>query len=610
MEQSLFVDASIFLPKNAIKEKSGFFGNIESLISNEILSQLKSSRIFMIGAGALGCEHAKNLIMMNSAITKQGLLSITDPDTISLSNLSRQFLFQNDNIGDLKSKVIETKLTSYFPKTKIKSYKDAVGKETYKTSFKYDFWRTQDILLGALDNHEARLYIDKQAVKFEKPLFESGTQGTKCHTQTIIPKKTITYGEIEDPPQESIPMCTIKNFPNNFTHCIEWALEVFHGIFSQTMIDIIEIKKNKEQWLDSIRTQNNNNIFERISKVNLFLNHINKSEISNIIEEIYQEYFINPISILLNSFPEDLEENGERFWGGKRKKPQIINLSSSKEFIEGIYNGLTKVLNIYSEIDHIKLNNKKSIKTEIKFSLEELEKNKTKDINEETVGLLIENLRNFDDSKLKTMEIKTLEFDKDCDLTLEILNLLAIQRAKCYGIKIENINETRRIAGKIIPAISTTTTIVSGFVMLEILKYFNEEIPYDFNINIGINQYIGFETGETPLRYSGMFDKAYNSKVIVIPENINIWSKKHISIVDDGIITIGDLVDLLKSEFEIETIDNIFCEQEIIYPNYQNNYQLSQLWKDFEKEYNDVIILNIFIIKELPIIVPPIYLHH
>jgi len=625
IEQSLFIDGSVLLPSTSISEKSGQFSHIESLIDKEVLNKIKNGRIFMVGAGALGCEHAKNLIMMNGFVGKQGQLTITDPDTISLSNLNRQFLFQNENIGDFKSKVIEFKLNKYFTKSKIKSYTEAVSKETYKTIFKFDSWRTHDIILGALDNHEARLFIDKMAVKFEKPLFESGTQGTKCHTQTIIPNKTITYGEIDDPPQENIPMCTIKNFPNNYTHCIEWALEAFHCIFNQTISDLIEIKKDKNEWISQIQTQNTNTIFDRINKVNIFLNYLNKPTnelISGIISNIYDEFYIEPISMLLNSFPEDLEENGSLFWSGKRKRPTIIRLNEiiesglmGTEFISGIYSGIIYVLGIEDKeyelyFDEIKEKDY-HFAGDFKYTLEELEKNKTKEINSEIIESLINDLKSKDISNLSTMEIKTLEFDKDDDFTLNILDSIAKQRAILYNISVGNSNDTRKIAGRIIPALSTTTTIVSGLVMLEILKYYYNEKPTDFNINLAINNYIGFETTEAPLKYTGMFSKVYNTKVIVIPNNITRWKKIRVSIIDDGVLTMDDLVEHIKCELELENIEMIMIEKDIIYMSGNSDIEkLSILWSKYSIEYNDSIELQLILQNDLPVITAPIYLSH
>ena len=68
----------------------------------EMIGDLK---MFMVGCGALGCEFLKNFslcgICCNS--TGNGRLTITDPDRIEVSNLNRQFLFREDNVGQFKS---------------------------------------------------------------------------------------------------------------------------------------------------------------------------------------------------------------------------------------------------------------------------------------------------------------------------------------------------------------------------------------------------------------------------------------------------------------------------------------------------------------------------
>jgi ubiquitin-activating enzyme E1 len=58
-------------------------------------------RFFLVGAGAIGCEMLKNFAMMG--VGSQGGITVTDMDTIEKSNLSRQFLFRNSHVGQLKS---------------------------------------------------------------------------------------------------------------------------------------------------------------------------------------------------------------------------------------------------------------------------------------------------------------------------------------------------------------------------------------------------------------------------------------------------------------------------------------------------------------------------
>lgn len=55
-------------------------------------------QVFLVGAGALGCEFIKNFAMMGLA-TQAGQVTVTDDDVIEKSNLSRQFLFRDWDIG-------------------------------------------------------------------------------------------------------------------------------------------------------------------------------------------------------------------------------------------------------------------------------------------------------------------------------------------------------------------------------------------------------------------------------------------------------------------------------------------------------------------------------
>ena len=82
------------------------------------------------------------------------------------------------------------------------------------------FWENLDFVVNAVDNIDARLYVDAQCVWYEKPLLESGTLGTKANSQMVVPHKSVTYGDSKDQPEEGYKLCTIKMFPNLIEHCI------------------------------------------------------------------------------------------------------------------------------------------------------------------------------------------------------------------------------------------------------------------------------------------------------------------------------------------------------------------------------------------------------
>ena len=65
-------------------------------------------------------------------------------------------------------------------------------------------------------------FQDRRCVFYRLPLLESGTLGTKGNTQVVIPDLTESYSSSQDPPEKSIPICTLKNFPNQIEHTLQW----------------------------------------------------------------------------------------------------------------------------------------------------------------------------------------------------------------------------------------------------------------------------------------------------------------------------------------------------------------------------------------------------
>lgn len=68
------------------------------------------------------------------------------------------------------------------------------------------------------------MYMDRRCVYYRKPLLESGTLGTKGNVQVVIPFLTESYSSSQDPPEKSIPICTLKNFPNAIEHTLQVSI--------------------------------------------------------------------------------------------------------------------------------------------------------------------------------------------------------------------------------------------------------------------------------------------------------------------------------------------------------------------------------------------------
>jgi ubiquitin-activating enzyme E1 len=203
--------------------------------------------MFLVGAGAIGCEMIKNWAMMGVSCNNTGIVYVTDMDHIEKSNLSRQFLFRNSDINHPKSSTAVRAVKAMNPLFHAKAFESKVAPET-ESLFNDDFFEQLDFVTTALDNVEARLFIDQKCLFYHIPMLESGTlgnnlkikidfsrlnlllTGAKGNTQVVVPFKTENYGATRDPPEKSIPVCTLKHFPNQIDHTLQWAREWFETV--------------------------------------------------------------------------------------------------------------------------------------------------------------------------------------------------------------------------------------------------------------------------------------------------------------------------------------------------------------------------------------------
>ncbi|CRK40471.1 hypothetical protein BN1708_016804, partial [Verticillium longisporum] len=196
------------------------------VFGREYQEKLSNVKQFLVGAGAIGCEMLKNWAMIGLGTGPKGKIIVTDMDSIEKSNLNRQFLFRAPDVGKMKSDCAAAAAQAMNPDLvgHIQSLKDRVSPETEET-FNETFWQDLDGVTNALDNVEARTYVDRRCVFFRKPLLESGTLGTKGNTQVVLPHLTESYSSSQDPPEKEFPMCTVRSFPNKIDHTIAWAKE-------------------------------------------------------------------------------------------------------------------------------------------------------------------------------------------------------------------------------------------------------------------------------------------------------------------------------------------------------------------------------------------------
>lgn len=154
-----------------------------SLISWWDQSRLRDARVLVVGAGALGNEIVKNL-----ALAGIGTVVVTDMDTIENSNLSRCVFFRASDEGDLKAEVICRVAEELNPDV---AFIPVVG--DVRHAFGVGTFADFDIVLGGLDNREARLYVNQACWKAGTPWIDGAIEGLMGIVRVFVPPDSACY---------------------------------------------------------------------------------------------------------------------------------------------------------------------------------------------------------------------------------------------------------------------------------------------------------------------------------------------------------------------------------------------------------------------------------
>ena len=307
------------------------------IFGDDAMEKLANLKIFMIGAGALGCEYLKQFGLMGVASKGEGHLTVTDDDTIEISNLNRQFLFRRHHVGESKAEISCGVAKTINPALKVTAHKGRAAPNT-ENVFTDVFWDGLDCVFGAVDNIHARQYIDSKCVLHKKNLFESGTLGTKCNSQMVVPYKTQSYGDSQDPKEASIPMCTLRNYPYLLDHTIEWARDYFQGFCVNGSADFGALVKDPAGYVKQCQDEQANqagSILEKFRFLSRFLicwPEVNTQSLVNVARQLFQDIFHDQIAQLLYCFPVDYKnDDGQLFWSSPKRPPYIIEFDAADE---------------------------------------------------------------------------------------------------------------------------------------------------------------------------------------------------------------------------------------------------------------------------------------
>lgn len=261
---------------------------------------------------------------------RNGKLFVTDMDIIEKSNLNRQFLFRPWDIGKCKASIAAAAVKAINPQLNIEAHENKVGVETEAV---YDdaFFEALDGVANALDNVEARTYIDRRCVYYRKPLLESGTLGTKGNVQVVIPHLTESYSSSQDPPEKSFPMCTLKHFPYQIEHTLQWARDTFEGLFVQQSNALKAYLKNPDDYLTKVGAMVNLavDVLEPLKKNLTTECPKNFDECITWARNLWQELYSNSIGQLLFNFPPNHKTTtGALFWSGTKRCPKPLEFDA------------------------------------------------------------------------------------------------------------------------------------------------------------------------------------------------------------------------------------------------------------------------------------------
>jgi ubiquitin-activating enzyme E1 len=214
----------------------------------------------------------------------------------------------------------------------VKCYQTRVGPDSEEV-FDDAFFENLSGVCNALDNVQARLYMDQRCIYYQKSLLESGTLGTKGNVQVVVPNLTESYGSSRDPPEKSIPICTLKNFPNAIEHTIQWARDEFEGLFKQAAEDansyisdpeyVSNLKKQPGTALTTLEGVRDNLVNKRPK---------NMDDCVVWARLKFEELYVNNIKQLLFNFPIDMvTAGGTPFWSGPKRPPTVGSFDVDKD---------------------------------------------------------------------------------------------------------------------------------------------------------------------------------------------------------------------------------------------------------------------------------------
>jgi ubiquitin-activating enzyme E1 len=559
-----------------------------AVLGKDFQQRMADQRVFLVGCGALGCEYLKGLSLMGVGTNaKRGKIWVTDMDNIEVSNLSRQFLFRANHVGKSKSICGAEVVKGWNPKLNIEPLEMKVGGDS-EDFFSDKFWSDLDLCWNALDNVHARRYTDSRCLWFSKPLLESGTLGTKCNGDVILPYRTKSYndGVESDENETQIAMCTLRAFPFLPLHCIEFAKQSYFSDYYEFGPSQYEsFRKDREGFFDSLDgmggAEEKTRALTSIKKLIALQQGGKKFDFAVCLTMAFdqmQKDFRKDILDLTHNCDILAKASGKPFWTGTKRRPLAIDWDDADaEKRAAMLEYLYSAANLYAFVwgvpyvrsrDEFEAVVEAAGLTQPEWAAPtpsgdaggakeggggegEDEDGGPKVLSEADIYALLDEFRKVDVSALQVATPHDFEKDEDENFHIDFLTSSTNMRAWNYQIKASARHHVKITAGRIIPAMATTTAMVCGLIDIEYCKVvlglanFGRSAFFNSNLNLatGLDQLNAFNP-EPAITVA--------SNCPAYPE-FSCWDKIEVDAPAGGVLSVKELVQKLRDLFGVET---------------------------------------------------------
>ncbi|KAG0211428.1 E1 ubiquitin-activating protein uba2 [Mortierella sp. GBA30] len=407
---------------------------LERTIGKSLVNTIAEAKVLMVGAGGIGCELLKNLVMSGFKN-----IEVIDLDTIDLSNLNRQFLFQKQHIKKSKAHIAKASALAFNPNANIISRHQNIKEQ----EFSVDWFKGFDLVMNALDNLDARRHVNKMCLAANVPLIESGTAGYLGQVTVICKDKTECFDCQPKETPKTFPVCTIRSTPSTPIHCIVWAKSYLFGLLFGNAEDDDDEILSKEGGNDEETAKELAALAAESQALKAILASSDKEGFA---QRVFDKVFHTDIERLRSL---------EDMWK-TRKAPTPLR-----------YTSILDQKDIQPNVMDTPTTDAMTLKDQRVWTLQE-----TVQVFSESLETLTTRLKQMRESDPEA----SVQFDKDDAETLDFVTATANLRARVYGIEEKSRFQVKAMAGNIIPAIATTNAIIAGMMVMLAFKILNKRL--------------------------------------------------------------------------------------------------------------------------------------